>query len=190
MVLGTVCGCGPVWVLCLVVVVLLSDGKEGTTPAVARRRSHSSLTRTFHANCGRCFQLLSSTVTLFLVLQFVTNFSIIHKCNFCHSLSDKFLIFCHLLNCCCSLCEDYHFSRSRIHIFIKWFPLIGTNNTTLMRATYPTVSPARSILMKKAPKGFRRTWGEESTYPNIYQWSAIHAEAGIGHATWIFFIEK
>ena len=75
---GTVCGCGPVWILCLVVVVLLSDGKEGTTPAVARRRSHSSLTRTFHANCGRCFQLLSSTVTLFLVLQFVTNFSIIH----------------------------------------------------------------------------------------------------------------
>ena len=76
-VVGNVCGCGPVWVLC-VVVVLLSDGKEGTTPAVARRRSHSSLTRTFHANCGRCFQLLSSTVTLFLVLQFVTNFSIIH----------------------------------------------------------------------------------------------------------------
>ena len=76
---ATVCGCGPVWVLCLVVVVLLSDGKEGTTPAVARRRSHSSLTRTFHANCGRCFQLLSWTVTLFLVLQFVTNFSNIYK---------------------------------------------------------------------------------------------------------------
>ena len=76
---GAVCGCGPVWVLCLVVVVLLSDGKEGTTPAVARRRSHSSLTRTFHANCGRCFQPLSWTVTLFLVLQFVTNFSNIYK---------------------------------------------------------------------------------------------------------------
>ena len=113
------CGCGPVWVLCLVVVVLLSDGKEGTTPAVARRRSYSSLTRTFHANCGRCFQLLSSTVTLFLVLQFVTNFSIIHKRNFCHSFCDNFLISCHFINCCCSLCEDYRCSRSRVHIFIK-----------------------------------------------------------------------
>ena len=112
---GTVSGgCGP---------AVRWEGRNhpSSSPPALPQFTHENFSRKLREIFSTLLVLNCDTVSSSAICDEFLNYS--HLCNICHSFSDKFIIFCHFLNCCCSCLMkkapkrfQENMRRTRVHV--------------------------------------------------------------------------